>query len=320
MINRYDTFTQLKEVIVGTVNPSVCHIIKEPTEREFMLTVLESVRATQDQMADIFQSHNIVVHRPKPITLQKPTVTPHTEVPAMTNPVAPADNYLTIADTIIHCANVSPHYYFDHEQYQHIWQAQFSQGARWIAMPRPTFVHDQEPQLDAPAVMLVGNTVFYADRTVTTPQGIQWLQQEFDQFDYQPVNYPAHLDSYFHVLRPGVVLSSVIKHKLPPCFATWDVITVETAQSYADVKVIDGFIQDDDWANTELGVNVVSINERTVMMMRHGMEQNPGTVKAIKQHGIDVVPVDYTAAKWMNQGLSCMINQLCREGGLENYF
>ena len=55
MINRYDTFTQLKEVIVGTVNPSVCHIIKEPTEREFMLTVLESVRATQEQMADIFQ-------------------------------------------------------------------------------------------------------------------------------------------------------------------------------------------------------------------------------------------------------------------------
>ena len=91
MINRYDTFTQLKEVIVGTVNPSVCHIIKNETEREFMLNMLESVKDTQDQMADIFQSMNIVVHRPKPITLQKPTVTPHVEMPAMCNPVAPAD-------------------------------------------------------------------------------------------------------------------------------------------------------------------------------------------------------------------------------------
>ena len=320
MINRYDTFTQLKEVIVGTVNPSVCHIIKNETERDFMVNMLESVKATQDQMADIFQSMNIVVHRPKPITLQKPTVTPHVEMPAMCNPVAPADNYLCIANTIVHCANVSPHYYFDHEQYQHIWQSQFSQGARWIAMPRPTFADSSEPQLDAPAVMLVGDTVFYANRTVTTPQGIAWLQQEFDQFKYIAIDYPAHLDCYFHVLRPGVLLSSVEKYKLPACLHTWDVIPLQTAGSYADVKVIDNFIQDDDWANTELGVNCVSINERTVMMMRHGIEQNPQTVKAIEQHGIDIVPIDYTAAKWMNQGLTCMINQMSREGGLENYF
>ena len=101
MINRYDTFTQLTEVVVGAVNLSVCNIIEDHRERDLMCNVFESIDKTLTDMVNIFEDHDVIVHRPRPVTLSKTLRTPHIELPAVTNPIAPADNYLTIADTVI---------------------------------------------------------------------------------------------------------------------------------------------------------------------------------------------------------------------------
>ena len=46
MINRYDTFTKLTEIIVGEVNLSVCNIIEDERERDLMCNVFESLDKT----------------------------------------------------------------------------------------------------------------------------------------------------------------------------------------------------------------------------------------------------------------------------------
>ena len=330
MINRYDTFTQLTEVVVGAVNLSVCNIIEDHRERDLMCNVFESIDKTLTDMVNIFEDHDVIVHRPRPITLSQTLRTPHIELPAVTNPIAPADNYLTIADTVIQCANVNPNYYFDHEQYRHIWQDCWQQGSRWIAMPRPLHVHDDydhddsvanaEPLMDAPAVAIVGDHIFYAEDCVINAKGLQWLQQEFPDFTYQMVTGArGHLDSHFNVLRPGVVLSSVDKSKLPPQFADWQVIRFQS-QDYKDIHIVSDFLQDDDWENTALAVNCVSLNENTVMMVDHVLDMNPQAVKQIEACGIRIIPVSFSASRWVNQGLTCMTNCIHRIGTKQSYF
>ena len=35
---------------------------------------------------------------------------------------------------------------------------------------------------------------------------------------------------------------------------------------------------------------------------------------------INIIPLKYDASRWINQGISCMCNQIEREGKLINYF
>jgi hypothetical protein len=50
MINRYDTFTSLKEVVLGQVNMSLVNLIKDERERDFLQAVLEQTNDSLNQI------------------------------------------------------------------------------------------------------------------------------------------------------------------------------------------------------------------------------------------------------------------------------
>ena len=61
MINRYDTWTKLKEVVVGDVNLSLCDMIDNNEDKKRMSDILYEVKDTLESTKKIFESFDIKV-------------------------------------------------------------------------------------------------------------------------------------------------------------------------------------------------------------------------------------------------------------------
>ena len=339
MINRYDTFTSLKEVVLGQVNMSLVNLIKDERERDFLQAVLEQTSDSLNQIEKIYKDEGIKVHRPMMVEYD-PNVEynmPTFSLKAVSNPLAAADNFLTIADAVIEMSSVSEHNYFDYVQYQHIWRDQFKEGSRWLSMPRPTYNpldidhytwrQGGEPLADAPAFLPCGQHIFHQEilspddvSAVVTDTALKWMQREFPQFEYIPMaKTKGHLDGYVHIVKPGLILSAFPKSELHPIFKSWEVCELES-ENYNDVKLFTEFMQDDDYENTTLAVNCFNINENKVMMLKHVMDRHPETMRIMEKANVDLVPIEYDMVRWVNQSIGCVNNAIHREGGRENYF
>ena len=53
MINRYDTWTKLKEVVLGDVNISLCNMIDDLDDRKRMTEILYDVKDTLNSIKNI---------------------------------------------------------------------------------------------------------------------------------------------------------------------------------------------------------------------------------------------------------------------------
>ena len=61
MINRFDTFTKLNEVILGKVNYSLLPLIEDDNERKLMENILQRMDQVFADLEKIFKSFNIKV-------------------------------------------------------------------------------------------------------------------------------------------------------------------------------------------------------------------------------------------------------------------
>ena len=73
MINRYDTWTKLKEVVLGDVNLSLCNMIDDLDDRKRMTEILYDAKDTLESIKSIFESFNVKVWRPNIIEYDKNT-------------------------------------------------------------------------------------------------------------------------------------------------------------------------------------------------------------------------------------------------------
>ena len=71
MINRYDTWTKLKEVVLGDVNLSLCNMIDDLDDRKRMTEILYDAKDTLESIKSIFESFNVKVWRPNIIEYDK---------------------------------------------------------------------------------------------------------------------------------------------------------------------------------------------------------------------------------------------------------
>jgi len=63
MINRFDGFTKLNEVILGKVNYSLLETIDNKSDKEFMKNVLEEMDRVFVDIEDIFKKFNVKIWR-----------------------------------------------------------------------------------------------------------------------------------------------------------------------------------------------------------------------------------------------------------------
>ena len=333
MINRFDGFTKLNEVILGKVNYSLLETIDNKSDKEFMKNVLEEMDRVFVDIEDIFKKFNVKIWRPE-VYSYNPNITlgtPFRDVKYVYTSIAPYDNFLAIANTIVEMSSShSPSASFDYIQYQHIWREKFEQGSRWISMPRSSYnpnkmgkfedISNFEPYADAPSFLMCGDTIFLTESVIINQIAVDWFKREFPQFKFKTFKgTKGHLDSYFSVVKPGLALSGIPKSELPAEFQNWEILEF-IKEDYSNVKFISDVFQDDDYENTTLAVNTFSIDEENIMMMNHIIEKSPQQIKMLEKNKVNVIPLNYDICRWMNQGIACICSAINRNGKLENYF
>ena len=333
MINRYDDFTKLHEMVLGRVNYSPLSMIQDEKDRVFIKQVLDETSLVLEKLEGILKKFDVTVWRPE-VFERTPNMklgAPYTNIDTVYSSLPSYDNFFTIADTIVEMSPASgPAALFDYVQYQHIWKEQFKQGSRWISMPRPSYdmhkadnsdtLSNFEPYADSPSLLPIGDVIYVAENWTVNQLGMDWLKREFPQFKFKVLKGTnGHLDSYFSVVKPGLALSGIPKNTLPEDFQNWTILEFGK-EDYCDIEHLSDAFQDDDHENTTLAVNAFSIDEENIIMSKHTMETCPAQIKKIEEHGVNVIPLEFNVSRWLNQGIHCLCNPLARDGGHNNYF
>ena len=329
MINRYDNFTKLEEVVLGAVNFSMLDIV-EAKDRQFFTDILNDQADVFSDLESILKKYDVKVFKPEVFnhsSLKHKLGIPFHSVEYVSSSIAPYDYFLTIENAVVEMSSLSPNSVYDHVQYQHVWKEKFDQGSRWLSMPRPSYKYiddsdlpNNEPYADGPCFMLVGDTVFVTEQFLVNKMAVEWFQREFPKFKFKFFpNTKGHLDSYFCVIRPGLALSGIAKSKLPPEFHNWEIIEF-TPENYSDVQFRSDVLQDNDYENTTLAVNTLVLDENNIIIIDSMFENHKEAIRKLEKNKVNLIPLKYDVCRWTNQGIACITNPLRRQGKLENYF
>lgn len=333
MINRYDDFTRLREMVLGKVNYSPLALLKNESDKDFIKHILDETTLVLERIETIVKKFDVKIWRPEVFEHSHDTSlgAPYCKVNTVHRSLTSYDNFLTIADSVVEMSPAeSPPAMFDYVQYQHIWKTKFEQGSRWISMPRPSYNENKtdefaiqsnfEPYADSPSVLIIGDVIYVTENYTLNQLGIDWLKKEFPQFRFKIFEGTnGHLDSYFSVVKPGLALSGIPKNQLPSDLQKWTILEFGK-EVYHDVSMISDIFQDSDYENTTLAVNTFSIDEENIIMAKHTVEQCAEQVRIIEKNGVNVIPLEFEVSRWLNQGIHCLCNPIARDGKLTNYF
>lgn len=329
MINSHNTFSPLKEMILGDVDKDSIKF-DDPRRQKRVEHIFDKTKKELDQFQHILESRGIVVHRPTHIK-NVPIHTPYWSMPGTKIPLTPRDLFLVLGDTLIEMAMCEKERLFEPFYYREILLDQFNQGAKWLAMPMPRHdysqhvadtnddIPNQDPIIDAPSCLRYGKDILVNTRGSGNMLGYKWLKSIFgDRYKFHEVNIPGvigHLDAHFSVIRPGLLLTHHSKSSLPDLFDGWEVIQLDPTQdrikSQSQME-IDSRVQDFDFANTVLSVNCLGLDQNTIVMWDHYKEEKQ-LVDALEKHKVETIFVPFTYSHFFNQGVNCVTLDLNRE-------
>jgi glycine amidinotransferase/scyllo-inosamine-4-phosphate amidinotransferase 1 len=237
----------------------------------------------------------------------------------------PRDIFLVLNDTIIETPCVMSERINESFAYKHILDNIDSYG-KWIQAPTPQYLDmsfcfndlskptlmDIEIMFDAPNVVRLGKDLLYQVSNSGNIKGHDWLKRTFPEYTiHLAYQYSgAHFDSTVIPLRPGLVLLNghrCSKDNYPEIFKKWDKIFF--------TDIIDQYSENSAISSSAIGLNILSINERVVIVDRN---QTP-LIKELKKYNIDSIPMSLRHAKTLGGGFHCVTLDLYREGKLEQY-
>lgn len=331
MINVKNTYEKLREVIVGDLDRNILDIVN-PDHYDKLSFIFDQTIEDLTELHKTLESLGITVHRPKTWDITKNLSTPYYDLKGHKVPFTPRDYFLTFGNTLIETTGWDKGASFSGFYYRDIFLEKFKQGSNWISMPFATHnpVHIQdiddevpnyEPMLDAPNLMLHDDTVFVSIHGSNNELGLEWIQRQFPEYNYIRMNkkhFTGHLDAHFNILSPGKILTWHPRDHFPDYFKDWDFIQIDQSVDLvkrAVQKLLDGRIQDDDFANTILSANSLSIDEHTIMMADDYKDIGSDMIREIESRGIEIVWIKYTFGHFFNHGLNCITLDLVRDNG-----
>ena len=180
-------------------------------------------------------------------------------------------------------------------------------------------IPNQEPMIDAPNMMLHDDKIFVSSHGSNNDLGVQWVKQQFSNYDYIEMDkkhFVGHLDAHFNIIAPGKIMTWHPREHFPDYFDKWDFIQLD--RSYDTLKsgvqkLLDGRVQDDDFANTVLSANSLSIDEKTIMMSDEYKDKDFEMIREIERNGIEIVWAPYKYQHFFNHGLTCVTLELVRD-------
>ena len=329
MINVYDDFTKLNEVILGDVN---LHLL-ETVNIKYRQQIEDIFLQTKDDLSaiqNIFQVKGIKVHRPKISTeFSKTVTTPLWTEKGVRNCLSPRDSFAVIGDVLLEGASHKRASHFESLYYKELFVELFKQGGRWISMPQPalsdlsyddeSYLTNIEPILDTAQLARVGNRLLVSTRGAGNTLGVEWIKRTFVNFEVIAMNecFSGHLDAQIKIIRPGLMISPYARDQHPDFMQKWDIIPTKIYNGAPDI--IDHRFQDDDWDNTYFQTSMLSYDEDTVFVFEHYKKLFPTFIKDMESKGVECVFIPFKHQHWFSQGSTCLTCDINRSGGMEIY-
>jgi len=351
VVNTYDEWTPLEEVIVGTPYHLDYHddtsfrlffhenlseennrgVFARQPSRQLMEEALEDLEG----FIDILKTHDVVVRRPDVLEEVPTTQTPGWSAPAG-HAMMPRDPFLVIGDEIIETPPTVRARFFEGDLYKELFTEYFNAGARWTVAPRSrlldrnfdfSFVlqqgYDQpvpedpfyEIMFDGAQVMRLGRDLILNASTENHRMGAAWLARHLgDEFRVHTVAVADnHIDGKVLPLRPGTLLvrETVDISLLPPELQTWDIIWYEWFDQPVEIQE-DGIPF---LASQSIGINVLSLDEDVVVVQ----DMQLPLIRSLEKAGFTPVPCQWRHGRSLGGGFHCVTLDVRRSGGLEQY-
>ena len=324
-----NTYERVREIILGCVDPGVLALVPEENR-----TKLEYIFARQTEELGIIQKQledfGARVHRPRLFDSARDFVTPYFTSHGQKIPLTPRDSFTVIGNTIVETASWNADAYFVTAYYRHIFNEAFYRGARWISMPTPlhdmsqvdpfnTDIPNVDPIIDGANIIQHDDTLFVSTNSSANPRGLQWLQREFgDRYNIITFgeNFGGHLDTHMNILRPGLLMTFHDPSEFPDYFKNWEFVKPDTSYDrmlMMEQSLIDGRIQDDDFLNTVLVVNSLSLDQNTLMICDIYKDKEIELVRKLESLGFDLVFFPASCAHFIGNGISCLTLELIRQ-------
>ena len=238
----------------------------------------------------------------------------------------PRDCLLVIGTTIIEAAMPARPRYCETFPFRRLLREYFESGAQWIAAPRPQLPNttyrytpegpeltEDEPLFDAANIIRCGTDIFFNVSNTGNRLAARWLGQVLGpRFRIHEISICSdHVGTTLHVLKPGVLLANAGRlgeDGIPAPLHSWKTL-------WFDEPVDDGYGFDWPRASVWVGMNVVSIDEDTIVVP----ENQVSLIRMLETEGFTVVPQRYRHGRTFGGGFHCCSLDARRAGEIESY-
>jgi N-dimethylarginine dimethylaminohydrolase len=260
-----------------------------------------------DRLAHTLEQHGVTVHRPRLLTDEETAAGPVGLVGQY-----PRDPVLVLGKHVIETNLRMVFRDKEHLGYEELFRQRLQQDpdARHIRMPTTTpvlsgttpedFLNDPRPFLEGGDTFLMNKDILVGCSSLASSRaGVAWLQRYLGAEGYRVHLVPLttewlHLDCIFAIIREGLCMcyrDGFQTSRLPTLLKDWEVIEATAAEAQA------------------LGCNTLCLAPNVVVI---GAEHHR-LIKAIEQHGGEVIPVPFDQVSASGGGIRCSTHPLARE-------
>lgn len=353
VVNSWNEWDPLEEVIVGTLDKSVCtpwdsgvhattHKVDLDAVRRYHLAnagdlVSDRARAGAERelsgFVALLESEGVRVRRPTPIDHSRPIMTPAWTAVAGNSNANPRDVLAVLGDEILEAPMAWRSRYFEYFSYRDLIKEYFRAGARWTAAPKPTMVSEcydwgyepgaehvitnHEPMFDAADLMRCGRDIFVQRSHVTNDFGIDWLRRSFKgRFEFHVVEFSD--DRALHIDATFVALRPGLFLVNPerPLKSIPRILASSGWKFIEGVPSVHSESPDSNPAHRWLGMNVLSLGPDRVVVE----ESERPLIRLLESEGFEVLGCPFRQNYRFGGSFHCTTVDIRRRGVAESYF
>jgi scyllo-inosamine-4-phosphate amidinotransferase 1 len=235
----------------------------------------------------------------------------------------PRDSVTVIGDTIIESPMTLRSRYFETFGFREQFIEYMKDGARWVSAPKPRLTDDNyqrydldeltltnaEPVFDAANILRCNNDILYLLSNTGNKLGAKWLQNflgsSYKVHVLENMYSYIHIDSTIALLREGLCLLNperVNEDNMPEVLKSWDKIWCPPCEDI-------GYYGNFNHASTWIGLNLLSIDENTVVLDKSQVKLR----KLLQKHKIESVPLQIRHSRTLGGSFHCVTADMHRE-------
>lgn len=343
-VNSHTEWGQLKEVILGIADNARVPLIKNKDIHcvdyanyddvtklpggYYLERIIEETKEDLNVFHKQLEQAGVKVYRPDITKTHLMHGTPNWRTDSYYN-YCPRDSAIIIGDTILETPMPLRSRYFETFSLRKIFKQYSKNGSRWISAPKPELIDELydrsdlskptltefEPAFDAANIVKCGKDLIYLKSNSGNRWGGEWLQNTLgDKYRVHIIDNVyayVHLDTSIMPLAPGVVLLNpdrVNENNLPSYFKKWKKI-------YSVPAIATSFNEDWAPASAWIGMNVVSLNEKTVIVEK----TQTSLMQQLELHGFNIMPVTLRHCRTLSGGPHCVTLDTVRADSFDDY-